>query len=1325
MRAVVARIPRRTFATFDALLRPDGASAPSLALSLRSTLALIFTITGALALTAASAFAASPPPALIGSFGASNGQFSGPNAVAVDQSNGDVYILDEENSRVEKFDPEGNPIASFGDSTPPNGELRGVGTPAGSFSFNFNAVAVDNSGGPNAGDLYVSDRGHEVIDVFDSSGKYLRQITGIEALGIAVDASGNLWTAGLFSRQITEFNPSGTQVFSFETAEFNFGLALDSTDHVYADQSFCGCEITKYNSDGSAATRIDGSSAFGAAPLAVDESNDNVYVADDTQVFEYGKEGNSLATFGSGDVTAVDGIAIDYAGPPANRGYIYVAAPESHEVKIFAPVVAPTATTGSASNPQRTSAELSGAVNPNGEPLTDCHFEYVSASEYNQSALNPYSDGGSIPCSRSLSSIGSGTGEVTVSAEPNNLRPQTIYHFRLVAGNSNGLNGREVPSYGDDETTTTIPAVASIKTEEASEVKVTAATLTGSFNPQELDTHYYFQYGNDTTYGQNSAEPPGADAGSGTGIQDVSMEVRELAPNTTYHYRIVATNSTGTTYGEDETFTTFQPPSVDASFTSNLSATTAVLHAKINPNGVQTTCHFEYGTTPTYGNSAPCAPNEDVGSSTTDQSVEAKLVNLEAGAIYHFRVIATSSYGTTSSADQTFNFLPPNCPNAHVRQQTGSEFLPDCRAYELVSPENAGNVIFFPASSPFAPYATNPARFAFGGGLGGVEGTEPTNSIGIDTYVATRTDSGWVTHYIGIPGSQTLGTNDVVGDKGFDKFIDFKSNEGFGGVAQPISKAPYVWDFNDKFLERWPADVTAIPNGDSTAGAFQPSPDFSHLAFSSVNVEFAPGGLTTEGGSAYDYDTNSKSIQLISKAEDGSDLVAGEGRFIEFPPINSTYGFPVPQGPDGYPGVSTNGSRILMSTGAQCEQFYGCPQGPAKLYMRVNDAVTYDVSRGHEVTYVGMTEDGSKVFFTSEEQLTPEDHDTSTDLYMWSESTNSLKLISIGNNGAGNTDSCSASWTAMCDVIPVIGAIKTDNAIAAESGDIYFYSPEQLDGSKGLANQENLYVYRNDEVQFVASLTPGAACAHAAEEETCGNGPLSRIQVSPDGDHIAFVTASHLTSYDNGGFQEMYTYEPTTEKIQCVSCIPNGDPPTGEVTASLDGLFMANDGRAFFYTPDALVPQDTNHLHDVYEFVEGRPQLITSGTGSEDTQTTPNQVRAAGLEGVSADGVNVYFSTYETLVPQDHNGQFMKFYDARTDGGFPYVPPAPPCEAADECHGAGSSPPAEPTIVSEGKLGGGGNAHSGAKKKRSHPKARKSARGRKDHHRRHLTRKRG
>jgi hypothetical protein len=308
---------------------------------------------------------------------------------------------------------------------------------------------------------------------------------------------------------------------------------------------------------------------------------------------------------------------------------------------------------------------------------------------------------------------------------------------------------------------------------------------------------------------------------------------------------------------------------------------------------------------------------------------------------------------------------------------------------------------------------------------------------------------------------------------------------------------------------------------------------------------------------------------------------------------------------------------------------------------------------------------------------------------MWDETSDSLTRISVGSGGAGDTDGCVATWTPLCSVRVAQGfAGAGDYPIAVDNGDVYFYSPELLDGpANGLEGGQNLYVYRNGGVHYVAAL------------KSNGSAPLTRIQVAPDGEHAAFVTRSKLTSYDNVDHAEMYSYDPGVGGIRCVSCLPNGDPPVADVTGSGSGFFMSNDGRTFFSTPDPLVPQDTNGLTDVYEFVEGRPQLITAGTGAADTRHGESP---AGLEAVSADGVNVYFSTYDTLVEQDHNGQFLKFYDARTGGGFPSPQFSPPCAAADECHGASSSAPTPALVVSGADLGSGGNAVTTHRRRKKH-----------------------
>ncbi len=241
---------------------------------------------------------------------------------------------------------------------------------------------------------------------------------------------------------------------------------------------------------------------------------------------------------------------------------------------------------------------------------------------------------------------------------------------------------------------------------------------------------------------------------------------------------------------------------------------------------------------------------------------------------------------------------------------------------------------------------------------------------------------------------------------------------------------------------------------------------------------------------------------------------------------------------------------------------------------------------------------------------------------MWSEEGqlkgHPLTLISkaaLGSpTGAGNTANCNAAFTSKCGIVTYSnvsyctllggsgGNCHSDNSIASENGDIYFFSPEQLDGTRGIPNQENLYDYRNGAVQYVATFTTGPFCYHTPvpnlTDNGCSDTPVVRMQVSPDDSHMAFVTASPITQYDNAGHLEMYTYEPSTRRIVCVSCNPSGAPPTSDVEASKDGLFMTDDGRTFFSTEDALVHADTNHGEDVYEYVDGRPQLITPGTGS-------------------------------------------------------------------------------------------------------------------------------
>src|SRR5262249_21691378 len=243
--------------------------------------------------------------------------------------------------------------------------------------------------------------------------------------------------------------------------------------------------------------------------------------------------------------------------------------------------------------------------------------------------------------------------------------------------------------------------------------------------------------------------------------------------------------------------------------------------------------------------------------------------------VYHFRVAATNSEGTTVSPDQTFNFYPEPCPNAATREQTGATRLPDCRAYELVSPGRMGT-ISLTATGPPATYASSPTRFAYQGVLGTLPGPwNPPNSLFTeDTYVATRTPTGWETHYVGVQADDLGGGEEVTGDLGLDTFLQHSLTTNKSGP----SSAPYVFDSEDNRTVRLPTTRSEIRGGDVSKeeggfyGAQVLSGNGRQFFYSSANVPLSAGGLTVGAGSVYHNDIQQKTVEVISKTEAGTDI---------------------------------------------------------------------------------------------------------------------------------------------------------------------------------------------------------------------------------------------------------------------------------------------------------------------------------------------------------------------------------------------------------------------------------------------------------------------
>ncbi len=1208
---------------------------------------------------------------------------------------------------------------------------------------------VDNSSGASAGNLYAVTSG-ATVSGWTSGGTPLAtpwpvSNGGGETCGVAVANNGEIWSGHYQSLAVKKFLPDGTANGSIPIGYGFCKLAIDPSNNDLYIQPYSSAGVQQFTAASGYTTGITFTPyGSGASGLAVNGGQNRLYIGNgSSQVQVYDTEtgapietielggpgGNGIAvdeetdtlfvTVGSGSTGVIKELlgvklpkattgeptsdtAVSGTADPAGAGDIVdcyfewgteadaygntepceealpIAGPEevhatlpglSPETTYHYRLVLKTASPGSvgfgadreitphrvsrlhtdpATNLTRATADLHGSFEGTGLD-TRYFFEWGLTNAYgNQTPADP-------------ADAGVTTGPTSVPGQVTGLTAVTTYHYRVVAENSLGT------SLGQDETFTTTEAIKSLTTAAAADIAPTTATLNGVIDPDGLATTFYFEYGKTAAYGLTAPAPPGDPVGStAPGDTPVSAGVTELEPGTIYHYRVVGVNTTGSTHAsDDQAFTTPQAPSIESFTSTNVQADSAELIGRINPNGEQTAYYFEYGLTPEYGSKAP-VPDGVIAAGTVTQQVIVPLQELPRGT-YHFRLTAQSKWGTTTTGDQTFTFYPSACPNSHLRQQTGAGYLPDCRAYELVSPGNVGSTVLFP-QGPTSPVASSPSRFGYNGAGGVIPGSGDPQAVNADVYIATRTETGWDTKYVGIrgnEGTETGGPPDVFGgaegvywNLAMDKIIDWdEGQQGYSCCGAVGSFAPYVWDADNQPLGRLPTNVHDIPKAlaDVTQGGFvgdvKPSPDFDHYFFSSNNMAFADGGLTTGPGSAYDNNLETGEVTLVSKTPQGGDIprdAGGASEYIRFP------------------GVSTNGSHILMSTEA--------PASETHLYMTVDDTHHYDVTVGedginHGGVFKGMTADGERVYFTARTALTADDKDTSTDLYMWQEGTPpTITRVSTGT-GSGNTDSCVTTWIAKCgvevvDINPVneFGGRRlkpTDNAVAADSGVIYFYSPELLDNGKGTVGARNLYEYREGRPRYVVTLT--------------GSNVVNRIQVSPDGDHMAFVTRERLTPYDNAGHLMMYSWDPLTRSLLCVSCIPDGTPPKYDIEASRNGLFMSNDGRTFFGSKDPLVEIDTNGLWDTYEYVNNRPQLISSGTDDQDQGYEFH----TGLIGVSADGVDVYFSTLETLVPQDTNGPFYKFYDARTGGGFQFSPPPAPCAAADECHGAASeSPPA-------------------------------------------------
>jgi hypothetical protein len=611
------------------------------------------------------------------------------------------------------------------------------------------------------------------------------------------------------------------------------------------------------------------------------------------------------------------------------------------------------------------------------------------------------------------------------------------------------------------------------------------------------------------------------------------------------------------------------------------------------------------------------------------------------------------------------------CPNEQVRRQQSSTALPDCRAYEQVSPAAKFG---YSVGDNFAG-AVQLGSDAGGDrvsywGLNPLPGAQAGSFAGL---LGERSAGGWTTSSIlPPPGPEQTSLSQLCRDADLrGSTSDLLTSVYWDSTTEPWGSLNLVRpDGTRQHIADAPGLAIGSCNGDAPGQEWFEgiSEDGHHVLFGSTTA-LVPGVTETGNDILYEWvddhaNGGAGTLRVVNRTNDpaltlldsGPASLGGSGSWDRNDFLTGPHGL--------QHAISTDGSRIFFQNPApNIVGSSGLPLGSSSLYARVKGTTTIAISDpqpGHSpaerVQYLDATPDGATVFFWANGQLTDE-APVAGGIYRYDMDSGQLRFLTTA---------------------PESGAGVPPTAIASSDGSHLYYQ----NGPDVYVNVEG-----HDRLILAAATVeggPGAAGGIVLSNPGLRDDRCPSANVSPTGRYFAFM------AFLSDGSTQIYRYDADTGVLDHVSTGPAAPsvPYASTFVSACGGSeprplltrVMSDDGQyVFFDTAAPLVPQDNNGAFDTYEWHNGVVTLLGSGTNTD----------GSSFMGTDSSGANAFLETDQPLASQDGD-QVADVYDARIGGGFPVAPDHPAC-AGDLCQGPPTAPP-DLAVTGSLTFSGQGNA---------------------------------